>query len=257
MATPVPTALGTRPVSPIGAMVGTLREYTFAGPASLLVNAVSRISQWKGSKATNIDRHQCRRVVPMKVLILGLSRTGTSCKFKPYEDWDVEKEEEGQTIRGGKGEVLAPLTPITTLSHSLPWLSPYWAIREALRALGYSEIYHASAIYFENPRDVDMWLEAFEGKFDGTRGKFQREDWDRLLGHCMAISDVPCVPHFDEDLLTAYPEAKVVLSVRDSPEQWWKSVSSTLVPFAEFQERQYTWADAVWRFFMPRLRFDE
>lgn len=30
---------------------------------------------------TNIDRRQCRRVVPMKVLVLGLCRTGTMCEF--------------------------------------------------------------------------------------------------------------------------------------------------------------------------------
>lgn len=29
---------------------------------------------------TNIDRRQCRRVVPMKVLVLGLCRTGTMCE---------------------------------------------------------------------------------------------------------------------------------------------------------------------------------
>ena len=31
------------------------------------------------TKDTDIDRRQCRRVVPMKVLILGLGRTGTAC----------------------------------------------------------------------------------------------------------------------------------------------------------------------------------
>lgn len=38
---------------------------------------------------TNIDRRQCRRVVPMKVLVLGLCRTGTMCespiKIEPYD----------------------------------------------------------------------------------------------------------------------------------------------------------------------------
>ena len=29
---------------------------------------------------TNIDRRNCKRVVPMKVLCLGLGRTGTSCR---------------------------------------------------------------------------------------------------------------------------------------------------------------------------------
>ena len=30
---------------------------------------------------TDIDRRHCRRVVPMKVLILGLGRTGTACEI--------------------------------------------------------------------------------------------------------------------------------------------------------------------------------
>lgn len=31
-------------------------------------------------RTTNIDRRQCSRVVPLKILCLGLSRTGTSCQ---------------------------------------------------------------------------------------------------------------------------------------------------------------------------------
>lgn len=29
---------------------------------------------------TDIDRTQCKRIVPMKVLVLGLCRTGTMCE---------------------------------------------------------------------------------------------------------------------------------------------------------------------------------
>lgn len=32
---------------------------------------------------SDINRRKCRRVVPMKVLILGLGRTGTACKYIP------------------------------------------------------------------------------------------------------------------------------------------------------------------------------
>jgi hypothetical protein len=32
-------------------------------------------------KETDIDRHNCKRVVPMEVLSLGMSRTGTSCNL--------------------------------------------------------------------------------------------------------------------------------------------------------------------------------
>ena len=43
------------------------------------------------------------------------------------------------------------------------------------------------------------------------------------------VSDVP-VTAFYRELLAAYPEAKVVLSVRDSPEQWYRSQMNTAVP---------------------------
>lgn len=33
---------------------------------------------------TDIDRRQCKRVVPMKVLALGLGRTGTACECTRY-----------------------------------------------------------------------------------------------------------------------------------------------------------------------------
>lgn len=33
---------------------------------------------------TNIDRRNCERQVPMKVLCLGVGRTGTSCKSHPF-----------------------------------------------------------------------------------------------------------------------------------------------------------------------------
>ena len=32
---------------------------------------------------TCIDRQKCGRTVPMKVLALGVGRTGTACKFQP------------------------------------------------------------------------------------------------------------------------------------------------------------------------------
>jgi hypothetical protein len=35
-------------------------------------------------KETDIDRHNCKRVVKMEVLSLGMSRTGTSCNRYLY-----------------------------------------------------------------------------------------------------------------------------------------------------------------------------
>lgn len=105
--------------------------------------------------ATKIDRRQCKRVVPMKVLVLGMSRTGTECKrSKLYSRSSIH------------------LTLI------------FEAMRKALKILSYNDVYHGYAAAFENPKDCEMWLEAFRAKFDGIGKPYGREAFDKLLGHC-------------------------------------------------------------------------
>lgn len=49
--------------------------------ASLFLGTMEAILRWTG-QMTDIDRRRCERIVPMKVLVLGLSRTGTSCESR-------------------------------------------------------------------------------------------------------------------------------------------------------------------------------
>jgi Sulfotransferase domain len=104
----------------------------------------------------------------------------------------------------------------------------------------------------ENQRDAEMWLEAFEAKFEGKGKPYGREEFDKLLGHCAvscvlcleslpaqngkqssqltitkAVTDWPAVS-FSEELIEAYPDAKVVLTVRDSVDAWYKSACATI-----------------------------
>lgn len=75
----------------------------------------------------------------------------------------------------------------------------------------------------ENPLDGALWLEANcprLGKNDGR--DFNRADWDQLLGHCQAVLDVPAIC-FSEELMKAYPEAKVILTSRDE-DKWVRSM---------------------------------
>jgi hypothetical protein len=74
-----------------------------------------------------------------------------------------------------------------------------------------------TSVFNQNPKDAEMWIEAFSAKFEGRGKPFGREEWDRLLGHCTVAMDSH-VNSFSEDLLAAYPDALVVLSVRDSVE---------------------------------------
>lgn len=75
----------------------------------------------------------------------------------------------------------------------------------------------------ENPLDGAFWMEANcprIGKKDGR--DFTRSDWDQLLGHCQAALDFPVIC-FSEELMKAYPDAKVILTTRDE-DGWVKSM---------------------------------
>lgn len=97
------------------------------------------------------------------------------------------------------------------------------SMQEALNILGYPT-YHYSSI-FRNVRDGDMWKEAIDAKFNGV-GKFEKQDFDQLLGHVGATTDAPSVL-FWEKLMEYYPKAKIVLVDRDV-EKWFASISVLL-----------------------------
>lgn len=90
--------------------------------------------------------------------------------------------------------------------HSMP------ALRQALKLLGISDVYHGYPAYFENPRDCEIWWEALDAR-EGKGKPFGRAEFDMLLGHCQAIADHPCIL-FAEELIDAYPEALVILTLR-------------------------------------------
>ncbi|KAJ7127669.1 P-loop containing nucleoside triphosphate hydrolase protein [Mycena epipterygia] len=95
----------------------------------------------------------------------------------------------------------------------------------ALEMLGYKETNHGWTVW-TNASEIAMWTEAINAKFFGKGKLYERADWDRLLGHYMAVTDVPhCL--FAEELITAYPDAKVVLTTRD-PDSWWRSYDATV-----------------------------
>lgn len=110
-------------------------------------------------------------------------------------------------------------------------------MREAYEILGYANPYHYASI-FENCKDSDMWIDALDAKFRPGSGKkaFGKAEFDKLLGHSGAITDVPAII-FWRELMEAYPEAKIVLVSRDE-EKWLKSmkglVSGILNPVGRY-----------------------
>ncbi|TEA20688.1 putative membrane protein [Colletotrichum sidae] len=100
------------------------------------------------------------------------------------------------------------------------------ALRVALKQLGFQDTYHMLSASTENPLDCLLWSEALAAKYDGTGERFGRAKWDALLGHCQAVCDWPAASFADE-LIEAYPDAKVVLTTRDV-DSWYKSTKATV-----------------------------
>lgn len=89
----------------------------------------------------------------------------------------------------------------------------------ALNILGFP-CYHGFSL-FANTCDCDVWNSALDAKFFNKGKPFSTLDWDALLGNYSAVCDLPAVA-FPQELLFAYPDAKVVLVERDI-EKWYKS----------------------------------
>jgi len=120
-------------------------------------------------------------------------------------------------------------------------------MRAAMKELGYLDTYHMMSASIENPPDSLLWRDALAAKYDGV-GTFTRHDWDQLLGHCQAVCDWPAVAFADE-LIAAYPEAKVILTNRDV-NSWHASTLKTVwwrVTDHEIQMLQYVnWASNMY-----------
>jgi len=90
------------------------------------------------------------------------------------------------------------------------------SLKTALEKLGFGPCYHMMEV-FPRPEHVRMWHRlAFENQID----------WDSLFAGFSAAVDWPAARWWRE-IAAHYPEAKVLLSVRD-PEGWYKSMIDTI-----------------------------
>lgn len=91
-----------------------------------------------------------------------------------------------------------------------------FSLKNALEDLGFSPCYHMVEL-FDKPGRVEQW--------DAIAGGAPA-DWNMLFEGYQATTDWPgCT--FYKELMHAYPEAKVLLTVRD-PEKWYASAASTI-----------------------------
>lgn len=98
------------------------------------------------------------------------------------------------------------------------------AIFTALKQLGYTP-YHMSVAVSSPKTSLGLWCEALNAKYHGKGKPWGREEFDKILGDYDAVADVPCIC-FVEELVAAYPEAKVIVTQRDV-DDWLRSMSTT------------------------------
>ncbi len=90
------------------------------------------------------------------------------------------------------------------------------SLKAALEIMGFDKCYHMFE-FMEHPEHARLWDAASRGR---------PVDWDKLFEGYQATVDWPgCT--FYRELMAAYPDAKVVLSIRD-PERWFESASKTI-----------------------------
>lgn len=90
------------------------------------------------------------------------------------------------------------------------------SLRAALVQLGFGPCYHMLEIALKL-RHARTWLAAAQG---------QPVDWQHFLRNYQATLDYPASAFYRE-LMEAFPDAKVLLSVRD-PDRWYKSTLNTI-----------------------------
>jgi hypothetical protein len=90
------------------------------------------------------------------------------------------------------------------------------SLRSALGILGLGPCYHMFDVLGE-PRRIRQWLAVARGA---------EPDWEQVFDGYRSAVDWPVAAYWRE-LAAAYPEAKLILTVRD-PDSWYDSVSKTI-----------------------------
>lgn len=90
------------------------------------------------------------------------------------------------------------------------------SLKFALEHIGFGPCYHMSEVFAGARRNVPLWVEVVRG----------RRSWDEIFAGFRSTTDYPACTYWRE-LAAFYPDAKVVLTVRDA-DSWFDSVTGTI-----------------------------
>ncbi|KAH8772376.1 NAD dependent epimerase, partial [Hyaloscypha finlandica] len=99
------------------------------------------------------------------------------------------------------------------------------ALKLALEELSYGPVYHGEDGML-NDASTRQWYKALRSKYHGEGEPFRKKDFDRIFCGFQVVSDMPAVA-FPDELIQAYPNAKVILTLRDI-DKWHKSFIATV-----------------------------
>ena len=92
------------------------------------------------------------------------------------------------------------------------------SLRAALEALSFGPCHHMKVVLIEEPASGPLWTQVAEGELDVLK--------DIYRGFKATVDYPGCL--FYQQFLEWNPRAKVILSVRDSPEVWEQSARATI-----------------------------
>ncbi|KAF2158393.1 hypothetical protein M409DRAFT_33184, partial [Zasmidium cellare ATCC 36951] len=101
------------------------------------------------------------------------------------------------------------------------------SLKRALEILDYDHVYHGFD-FLKHPDQVLQWVPLLEQKIAG-RKDFSAGDFDGIIGHCEAVSDLPCSA-LSSELLSAYPDALIITNHRKNVDDWYASYYQTVDP---------------------------
>lgn len=114
------------------------------------------------------------------------------------------------------------------------------SLQQALEDLGFGPCYHMTEA-FAHPEHAPVWEAAANGR---------PIEWEDVFGRYQAAVDWPAAA-FYEQLMARYPDAKIILTVRD-PERWYESAQNTIYAIGKLTASPpMSWLTAV---FAPHRR---
>ncbi|CVL06460.1 uncharacterized protein FMAN_03671 [Fusarium mangiferae] len=115
------------------------------------------------------------------------------------------------------------------------------SLRSALRILGYSDVYHGFVITSHQREDCAFWVPLMRRKLRNPNFR-ESIDFDSVLGNCEAVTDGPANV-FGHELLTYYPNAKVIINRRRHVDDWYSSMKKTCLEVFSWPMWVLSWFD--------------